>query len=164
MRPLTTLATLVLVTATNYASAGATIPPTAKNIGVIIGRSSAGDASQARSGALQSAEAQISNEMNEFNVEYECRAVYREWDSSTESSRGGVNCQYFLGMDMCSGTAYDASVTISVFCDPRGFQEKVAISAEKACEKDPKPECMSRQYLDMFSKIKNTAYYDINRP
>jgi hypothetical protein len=160
MKLFAVIITTVLATTTGYASAGNAIPSTAKDIGVITGKGFDKDDSVARSNAIQSAANQISQEMDGFNVEYECRSVYRLWRSFSDST-SSINNGDVLNTH---STYYYATLSIDVLCDPRGFQEKVAISAEKACEKDPKPECMSHQYLDMFSKIKNTAYYDLNRP
>jgi hypothetical protein len=95
-----------------------------------------------------------------INVEYECRAVYREWTAPSVSThdyaRGGI----FDG----TSTSVTASVTVNVYCVPRDFRQKVSISAMQACEKEPKVECMSKEYMDAFSKIEQTNFYDVNKP
>ncbi|MGZ3695166.1 MAG: hypothetical protein ACXWQO_13585 [Bdellovibrionota bacterium] len=95
-----------------------------------------------------------------INIEYECQAVYRVWSRADAESRDYARGGVFDG----SYSVTTANVTVSVYCQPRDFRQKVAISAMQACEKEPKPECMSKDYMDMFGKIQQTIYRDINKP
>lgn len=95
-----------------------------------------------------------------INVEYQCSSVYRVWGQPSASSRTFSRGGIFDGF----GISVSAGVTVSVYCVPRDFRQKVVISAMQACEKEPKAECMSKEYLDAFSKMRPTIYQDINKP
>ncbi|MCU1441762.1 MAG: hypothetical protein JWP85_2759 [Rhodoglobus sp.] len=95
-----------------------------------------------------------------INVEYECQSIYRVWSDATAESKSFAKGDIFDGQM----TRTDANVTVSVYCQPRDFRQKVSISAMQACEKEPKVECMSKEYMDAFSKIQQTTYSDINKP
>ena len=64
-----------------------------------------------------------------------------------------------IGMGINSYT-----VPVAVYCMPRDYGQKVAISAQNACEAEPKAECMTKEYMDLFAKITRTNLVDVNRP
>jgi hypothetical protein len=96
-----------------------------------------------------------------INVEYQCQGVYRVWSpANVNEGHYGANNGFFSSG--AQGAAYyNATVTANIYCDPRDFRQKVAISAMQACEKEPKVECMSKEYMDAFAKIEKTTYHDI---
>lgn len=96
-----------------------------------------------------------------INVEYQCQGVYRVWGIADVRENQFSTNDGFFSFGGRARTYFSASVTANVYCEPRDFQQKVAISAMQACEKEPKVECMSKEYMEAFSKIQKTAYYDI---
>ena len=151
------------------------LPSTAKLLFQASGRSStfAGDASLAQSVAHTQQEAKRLIDTNgctqdceyatPLNVEYECSAIYLVWDQaeSNESRGCGAGSIFTMGQTACLRSI---DTRASVYCQPRDFRQKVVISAMKACEKEPKPECMSNEYMEKFDKIQQTSYHNINRP
>ncbi|MGZ3695167.1 MAG: hypothetical protein ACXWQO_13590 [Bdellovibrionota bacterium] len=177
MKNLTTSLIALLIFASPMAYAangkpGVSLPATAKLLfqsqGFTMGAS--GSDNSAIQLATDQARNNIQNRIDQgddthepINVEYQCQGVYRVWSpADVREGHYGSNNGFFS----TSGTGaayYNATVTANVYCDPRDFRQKVAISAMQACEKEPKVECMSKEYMDAFSKIEKTTYLDIYR-
>lgn len=102
--------------------------------------------------AIASGLAAIQRKLSETNTDVQCRVVYISWGELV----GGRSDRAW--------TVSSFSVDIEAYCLPRSYQEKVAMSAQQACEREPKPECMSERYMAMFEKIKPTQYLHVNRP
>ncbi|MGZ3695168.1 MAG: hypothetical protein ACXWQO_13595 [Bdellovibrionota bacterium] len=178
----TTIHSLLLLTALLGTSAHAKatgMPNTAKLLFQITGSTSSIDARSGEdafmAGAVHNAEANIQARIEgkpvssgmftgepeaAINVEYQCGSVYRVWAQPSASSRTYARGGIFDG----TNTSVSASVVVNVYCVPRDFRQKVSISAMQACEKEPKQECMSKEYMEAFSKIQQTTYTDINKP
>ena len=162
-RVLTALVSISAVAAfTSSASAANSpqMPATAKLIYQAYGATMFGAQSDeaATNTTVSTAKADIKKKEEELNlnVEYMCQEIYYKWAPMNSSSRA-----VSTGSFMESKTYYSANVTVDVYCVPREYAQKVAISAEQACEKDPKPECMSKVYMDLFAKIRPTTYKNI---
>ncbi|MCU1441763.1 MAG: hypothetical protein JWP85_2760 [Rhodoglobus sp.] len=145
------------------------LPATAKLLFQVYGFSNFGGISSASS-ALQYASDNARQRMQArieegdgshgpINVEYQCQSLYRVWGAPNVSQHESGSADGFFGSG--GQVVYDASLAVNIYCDPRDFAQKVAISAMQACEKEPKVECMSKEYMDAFSKIEKTTYHDI---
>lgn len=179
----TLIVTLIALTSANAFARQPAMPSTAKLLFQVTGFASSATAENSSADsflnmAVRRAEVNIENRIkgepeqlggmfgssgertNPINVEYECKALYRVWAEPSVTTRNYARGGFFDG----TGTSISASITVNVYCAPRDFRQKVAISAMQACEKEPKVECMSKEYMDAFSKIEQTNYYDTNKP
>ena len=90
-----------------------------------------------------------------------CQTVYLQFEpDETVQSGNGPELQRGLQCIRWSDCNFLNISRVNVFCEERDFVQRVALSAQQACEREPKPECMSPAYLEMFRKIKPTQFED----
>ena len=145
-----------------HAKGGSGIPDQAALLFQAIGSTGTAEftSSAARSTAIHSALGDIKSKVEslETDLEFQCHTVYYDWGKINVHE--STNC----GSPFQSACYYSAIVHVNVYCLPRDYPQKVAISAERACELEPKPQCMSKEYMDMFKIIENTNYVKIGFP
>jgi hypothetical protein len=148
---------IIVLDASVYAANSAQIPATAVHVFNEATRITSYNSSQ---GMCQSArrmvEDNITSRCNTYNCSYNCQIVYKSWDrpvsKSSLSYRGGINRVYTLDLDS------------RVYCESRSLQQKQIMSLQRTCEKDPKPECFSKEFLEYLGTLKPTTYVDVNMP
>ncbi len=131
-------------------------------------------------GNILALQPQVATYIRQNNLELRCESVYTTWSNQKDSSTdvgaklwnggGHLLCDVItLGMCIMADDASDGShanntVYANIYCKERSFAEKMMISAEQSCEKEPKAECMSPAYIEQFQKIKQTVFKDIGLP
>ncbi len=121
--------------------------------------------------AVASGMAAIQERERSLDLDLQCKSVYYKWnyDSSVEcyigTGWGPFGCYNIFNQVFGSTKFYiGRTLTVDVFCDPRGFDEKVMISLERSCEQKPEPNCLDDRVRAAMSQIKLTERFDIDKP
>jgi hypothetical protein len=124
-----------------------------------------------KSAVLNQMIADIQSKESSIDIEYKCQAVYYKWnmDRSIKCYRGSgwglggcINPfnQVFGSSKFYTGT--HASVT--AYCAPRSYDQKIVLGLERRCEENPTAECLDEKIKSAIATIQHTVRYDINKP
>ncbi len=115
----------------------------------------------------------IQNNEARLDLDMQCKTVYYKWkaDSSTTCSvgdgwgQGNVACLNPFN-HVFGSTHYVTykSVTMTAYCDPRGYDEKVLISLQRSCETKPELSCLDENVKNALRNINVTQRIDIDKP
>jgi hypothetical protein len=90
--------------------------------------------------------------------------------SDTDGYRFGRNAEEFDNFDKnynCRKLVLIASartgILMDAICYPRSLRQKQVVSLARACEKEPKPECYSEEYLKYLDSVQNTEYLNVTK-
>jgi hypothetical protein len=109
---------------------------------------------------------------SKVDVEYKCQAVYYKWTYDSQ-----IKCNEDPGLRFAGGclnplnfaigkvgTYTEQSVTVTAYCKPRSYDQKIVLSLARHCEEVPTAECLDERIKSGIATIQPTVRYEIDKP